>query len=58
MISLTYEIFLKNTNELTYKNQKSTHTYKTNLWFSKGTEEDGGGINRCLELTYEPLAGS
>ena len=42
---ITYKIFLKNTNELTYKKQKSTHTYKTNLWFSKGTEEDGGGIN-------------
>ena len=39
-----------NTNELIYKTQLHTHTWKINLWLPKGKEEEGK--IGSLDLTY------
>ena len=44
MISLIREIQKTDTNELIYKTETDSQTYKTNLWFPKG--KGGGGGQR------------
>ena len=47
MISLTHEIFKKDTNEFSYKTEEDSQTYKTNSWLPKGK---GRGLNLKFEV--------
>ena len=50
MISFICGIFKNDTNELMYKTETDSLTYKTNLWLPKGKCGRKGQI-RSLELT-------
>ena len=53
IISLICGILKNDINELIYKTEIESQTYKTNLWLSKG--KVGGGINKEFQISRYKL---